>query len=147
MPTELVVHPRQSVGPIVLGATRGEARAAMPAVPIAFGKGPGETPSDAWHDFAVQVFYDADDRVEYVEIERGEEVRAVLFGQPVLELPCAAAIELVERHARHDPEDRDLPDGWTFPDLDVSLWRPHDGQEDAGCFAALGVGRRGYFAR
>ena len=147
MPTDFTVRPREAVGPIVFGATRAEARAAVPAVPTAFGGHDGETPVDAWHDFAVQVFYDADGRVELVEVARDAEARAVLFGEEILALPCGAAIGLIERHATHDPEDADLPDGWTFPDLDLSLTRGPGGPEDEGCFATLGAGRRGYYAR
>ena len=147
MPVDLVVRPRESVGPLVFGATRAEARAAMPAVPTAFGGHDGETPVDAWHDFAVQVFYDADELVELVEVARDPEVRAVLFGEDVLALSCGAAIALIERHAAHDPEDPDLPDAWTFTELDLSLGRGGGGPEDEGCFTTLGAGRRGYYAR
>ncbi len=147
MAIEYVVRPHDCVGPIRLGASRGDARAAMPEVPTSFGKGPGDTPVDAWHEFALQVFYDADDRVEYVEVSRDADVVAVLFGQPVLSMPVCAVVELVGQHAPHDPEDPGLPECWTFPDLDLSLWRPHDGEEHEGCFATVGAGCPGYFAR
>jgi hypothetical protein len=146
MATEYVVRPHEGVGAIRLGASRGEARAAMPEVPVAFGKGPGDTPVDAWHDFGLQVFYDDEDRVEYIEVSRDPDLRPLLFGEPVLSLPICAAVDVVSRHAPHDAEDPRLPECWTFPALDLSLWKPPDGEDDDGCFATIGAGRRGYFA-
>ena len=146
MTTSYVVEPHRGVGPVRFGMTRAEARAVMPAVPTAFGRGPGETAVDAWHDFVLQVFYDADDRVEYVEVERDESLQAVLYGEAVLRLPVDRALAHVCRHGDDQPEDDELPYAYVFPALDLALWRPHDGEEDSGCFASLGVARRGTLA-
>ena len=144
--TTYVVEPHGGVGPVRFEMSRAEARAAMPAVPVAFGRQPGETPVDAWHDFVLQVFYDADDRVEYIEVERDEARQALLYDEPVLLLPADRALAHVWRHGHDQPEGDQLPYAHVFPALDLALWRPHDGEGGTGCFASLGVARRGALA-
>lgn len=144
--TEYAIEPHGGVGPVRFGMSRADVRQAVPAVPTAFGRGPGESPVDAWHDFVLQVFYDEDDRVEYVEVERDERVRGVLYGEAVLALPVDRALAHVCRHGHDQPETAQLPYAHVFGALDLALWRPHDGEEDTGCFASLGVARRGALA-
>ena len=137
-----LIEPHGGVGRVRFGMSRAEAREAMPAVPTAFGRGAGESPVDAWHDFALQVFYDGDDRVEYIEVERDEELEAVLYGEAVLALPVDRALAHVCRHGHDQPDRTRLPYADVFAALDLALWRPHDGEEDVGCFASLGVARQ-----
>ena len=146
MSTAWEVEPHGGVGVVRFGMTRAEVRAAVPAVPTAFGRGPSESPVDAWHDFTLQVFYDAGDRVEYVEVERDEELQAMLYGEAVLACPVDRALAHVCRHGGDQPDADALPYAHVFAALDLALWRPHDGEEDAGCFASLGVARRGTLA-
>lgn len=143
MATAYVVEPHGGVGPVRFSMSRAEARAAMPAAPAAFGRQAGETPVDAWHDFALQVFYDADDRVEYIEVERDEALQPVLYGEPILTLPVERALAHVRRYGHDQPDDDELPYAYVFCALDLALWRPHDGEQDTGCFTSLGLARRG----
>lgn len=126
--------------------SRAEVRGAMPAVPTALGGGTGESPVDAWHDFVLQVFYDADGRVEYIEVERDAAVQPVLFEEALLTLPVDRALAHVCRHGGKQPRRDELPYAYVFAALDLALWRPHDGEQDAGCFASLGIARRGTLA-
>lgn len=146
MATAYVIEPHGGVGPVRFGMSRAEMRTAMPAVPTAFGRGPAENPVDAWDDFALQVFYDADDRVEYIEVERDDALQPVLFGEAVLTLSVHQALAHVCRHGDDQPEGDELPYAYVFPALDLVLWRPHAGEEDVGCFASLGVARQGALA-
>ena len=138
-----MVQPHGGVGPVGFGMSRAEVRAAMPDVPVAFGRQPGEAPVDSWHDFVLQVFYDADDLVEYIEVERDEAFAALLYDEPILLLPVDRALAHVCRHGHDQPEGDELPYAHVFPALDLALWRPHDGEEDTGGFASLGVAREG----
>ncbi len=144
--TAYVVEPHRGVGPVRFSMSRGEVRAAMLAVPTAFGRGTGDSPVDAWHDFVLQVFYDADDRVEYIEVERDEALQPVLYGEPVLALSIDRALAHVRRHGHEQPDCDELPYACVFPALDLALWRPHAGEQHAGCFASLGVARDGALA-
>lgn len=146
MATSYVVEPHGGVGPVRFGMTRAEVRAAMPAVPTAFGRGTGESPVDAWHDFVLQVFYDGDDRVEYIEVERDDALQAVLYGKAILALAVDRALAHVRRHGGDEPRRDELPYAYVFGELDLALWRPHAGEEDAGCFASLGIARDGTMA-
>jgi len=141
-----VVAPHGGVGAVRFGMSRAEVRAAMPDVPVAFGRQSGDAPVDSWHDFVLQVFYDADDLVEYIEVERDETFAALLYDEPLLLLPVDRALAHVCRHGHDQPEGDDLPYAHVFPALDLALWRPHDGEEASGCFASLGVAREGALA-
>lgn len=138
-----MVEPHGGVGPVRFGMSRSEVRAALPDVPVAFGRRSGEAAVDSWHDFVLQVFYDADDLVEYIEIERDEAVAALLYDEPILLLPADRALAHVCRHGHDQPEPDELPYAHLFPALDLALWRPHDGEADTGGFASLGVAREG----
>lgn len=144
--TTYEVQPHGGVGPMRFGMSRAEVRAAMPAVPVAFGRQAGDAPVDAWHDFVLQVFYDAEDCVEYIEVERDEALQARLYDEAILLLPVDRALAHVCRHGHDQPEGDQLPYAHVFPALDLALWRPHDGEEITGCFASLGVARPGALA-
>ena len=118
------VVPDQGAGPVRLGMTRQECRDAMPEAPEEFRK-LAEDPqtTDAFHESSFQVFYDAADRVEYVELSRhGTAFRARFDGEPILELDADVAVALVARRAAGGTDDGGY--AYVFPTLSLSLWRP-----------------------
>ena len=72
--TQYSIEPLIGVRPILLGMTRAESRQHMVAEPLSFKKAPTLFPNapevDAYHDNAFQVFFDEDDRVEYIELSK-----------------------------------------------------------------------------
>ena len=138
----LDVEPHVGIGPLRLGAPRREAHFALPALPTALATEPGAPVAEAWHDFALQAFFDEEDRIEYLEVERGDELRPRLLGAFVLDLPCEDALAVLEGHALGE----ERPEGLVVPDLDLLLWRPRE-ESAEHCFAAVGVGVPGYLER
>ena len=97
---------------------------------------------------AVHVYYDDVDRAEYIEVARVPAVRPIFDDLAVLEVEPPRAVTAVERHAPYDQDDPELGYSYIFKQLDLSLWRPvDDEQEPEGeTFMTVGVGRPGYYA-
>jgi hypothetical protein len=160
---EYEVVPLEGVGPVRLGMSREDSRAAM-GLPPSQTSGPGERRYDHYLRNAFQVFFDEDDRVAYIELYRGDPVVALYQGRRVFDTPAAELVELVSRAAPFDPDDPELGYTYTFPALELALWRPArredvEGEEDVGdeeylkeleaewrTFHTIGVGVRGYFS-
>jgi hypothetical protein len=115
---ELDIRPHDGVGPLRLGMT------------------------------AVHVYYDADDRAEYIEVARVSAVRPMFGEVAVLDIEAPRAVAAVARHAPYDQDDPELGFSYVFKQLDLSLWRPTDDDEEpeGHTFMSVGVGRRGYYA-
>ena len=128
--------------------TRAEARAAIGVEAREFMKDRSDTvPTDAFHASSFQVFYDASERVEYIELSKAEEVDPIVFGEKILQLTADDAVKHVERHDESNPE---LGYSYVFPALELALWRPvipeSEDDEEGRTFSTVGVGVRGYFS-
>ena len=166
------VEPLEGVGPVRLGMTRVESRAAMALAVHPFQKGDSPILTDAYLESSFQVFFDQADRVEFIELSAGGPCVVLYRDARVLELPAEEAIALVSQDAPPIDENGDAT-SVVFPALELSLWRPFapygntdeifDSGEDWGdsgfepieltadspregsTFATVGIGRRGYF--
>jgi len=146
------VTPGVGIGPVRLNMTREESRRAMGAVPHTFKKSADDTVlTDAYHRNAFQVFFDAEDRVEYIELSFDEELQALYKGVDAHRTEAMELVACISKDAAYDPDDWELGYSYAFPALDLAVWRPvmpeGEGDEDGRCFATIGVGRRGYFSR
>ena len=96
----------------------------------------------------MHVYYDHEDRAEYIEVSRMPGLRPTFHGIAVLEVDPAGAVAAVARHAPFDESDPELGYSYIFKPLDLSLWRPvNDENEPEGrTFMTVGVGRAGYYA-
>jgi hypothetical protein len=142
------VDPHRGVSAVRLGASRTECRAAMPHPPVTFAKAAGATLTDAFHGNAFQVFYDDDDRAEYIELSRSEVYRALINDLDAHRTPADDLTALLSRAAPFDPDNPELGYSYVFPALDLALWRPtlQAGPSGAGdTFATIGIGQPGYF--
>ena len=109
-----------------------------------FRKGDAERSTDVFAG-AVCVFYDADDRAEYIEVTRDFGVRPILDGVAVLEGKPARVVASIAR--LDEPVEEDPGCCYTFTLLDLALWRPvADDQGEYRTFITVGVGRPGYFS-
>ena len=116
----------------------------MGVEPETFLKGAdSERLTDAYHDSAFQVFFDADDRVEYVELSSDRAFGVLFADARVFSTPARALVQLLEQHAPYDPDEWELGYTYTFPRLELALWRPDKSQRN---FSTVGVGRPGYFS-
>jgi hypothetical protein len=143
-PAELDVRPHSGVGPLRLGMRREECRAAYHGRFDEFLKVPDAERTTDIFAGAVCVFYDADDLAEYIEVSRDRGVRPLLDGVAVLEARPAEVVAALAQHADYVEEEPDC--SYTFPRLDLALWRPFVSDDHEGrTFMTVGVGRPGYF--
>ena len=146
------VIPHVGVGPVRLNMPRAQCRAAMVEPPRVFRKTlDSAVTTDAWHRSSFQVFYDAAERVEYIELSKAPDVEPTVDGVAVLRVSAEEAVEHIGRIAAFDGSDPEWPYSYVFQGLDLALWRPtlpEDADDAEGrTFSTVGVGVRGYFAR
>ena len=88
----LEIIPLKRVGDLEIGMGRHEIRVAMDEQPKTFYKTKrSKILTDGFRDFCVQVFYDDNDRAEYIELSRDPSIVAVLNGNRIFELPAVTA--------------------------------------------------------
>jgi hypothetical protein len=147
MACDLDVRPHEGVGPLRLGMTRNECRAAFGGTYDEFRKPPDNDRTTDEFLGAVHVYYDDEDRAEYIEVSRMPAVRPRFHGIALLELEPARAVAAVARHAPFDENDPELGYSYIFKPLDLSLWRPVDeeNEPEGRTFMTVGVGRVGYY--
>jgi len=109
----------------------------------------GESPLvDAYLDSCFQVFYDEAYTVEYIELSRNGPLTAIYNDLDVFATTAEQVVQHIGQHAAFDASDPELGYSYIFPDLDLSVWRPHlpeDGP-DGQYFATIGIGKPGYYS-
>ena len=136
------VEPREGVGPVRLGASRDDVRAAVSDPPESFQKGAHELYEvDAFDRLGLHVHYGGDSpAVEFIEAFPVNGVRFALGGVDLFGSPAAEVVAgLAGRYAVAEEEE-----GCSFvvPELDIALWRESPDDET---FESAGVGESGYF--
>jgi hypothetical protein len=139
------IEPHLGIGPVRLAMTRDAARAAMRGLGQSY-REDRRAKRDLFHGNAFQVFYDATDTVEYIQLARSGDIDASFEGQRILDIPADDAVRFVERFAPYSTSNPELGWSYLFPALDLSLWRPVTEGEEGRTFASVGVGRAGYYA-
>jgi hypothetical protein len=141
--------PLKSVGDIRIGMSRAEVRAVMAEEPKAFLKtATSMRTTDGFLDLCVQVFYDTDDRAEYIELSRDPSIDPELDGIRVFQIPASELVKQLGRDADYDTDSEDDPTDVVFPDLSMSLWRPYGDDADdpdSRYFQTAGIGRVAYY--
>jgi len=143
--------PRVGAGAIRLGMSRAEVRQVLGPPVTSYPKIPDAPLTDTYFGADLQITYDADDRVEHIELNGPGAIDAVLHGRSLLTLPAEDVLAWMKRFAEYDPDDPEVGYSYIYPDLDLSVWRSTmpEGQEDDGgrFFRSVGVGRAGYYAK
>jgi hypothetical protein len=151
MPQRFEVEPHVGAGPIKLGLSRGELRKLMGAPFRTYSKVPGEPLTDTYFGTDLQVYYDASDRVEYIELNGPRSINPTLRGRTLLFAPAEEVIEWMRGVSDFDADNPELGYSYIYPALDLSLWRPivPEGPEDVEglTFRSVGVGRLGYYRK
>jgi hypothetical protein len=148
-----VVEPLVGVAPIRLGMPRSEARRLMPEQAKPFRKTPNsEHETDAFHKSAFQIFYKGEPpTVEYIELSRSKALEVLFRDLSVFDTPADELLATLGRWYDFDSDDSHYPCDVIFPDLEMSLWRPHGSyspsDEDGRYFSTVGVGVHGYYTR
>ncbi len=151
MPSYDVV-PHRGVGPVLLGMSCQESRAAMGMQPHVYRRNIFATEdTDSYLGNAFQVDFDREERVEFIELSPGWPAIAVYRGISVFETPADQLVALISQEAGYDRSDPELGYSYVFPELELAVWRPvlpeDDDDPEGRYFATIAVGRRGYFSQ
>ena len=148
------VVPLKGIGGIRLGMTREETRLIMSLPCTPFQKSfTSATLTDAYLKSCFQIFFDDEDKVEYIELSRRGAFRALYKGVSVFETKADELVAVVLQNAAVDRADREYGNSYIFPNLELSLWRAvmPELQDDPAdlegvYFDTIGVGKPGYYS-
>jgi hypothetical protein len=129
------------LGPVTFGMTRDEVARAMGAVPRRFKKTVAcTTLTDAFDPLGVQVFYDADDRVEALEVFAPSRPS---FGD--LDLFNTPYVMLLEAARALDPDVQEDELGFTSNALGFGVYAEHKDTDPERPSEGVIVFRKGYY--
>ena len=140
------VEPLKQIGDIGLGMDREEVRKTMPEEPNISGS---RDHVDNYHDGGLQVFYDENNKVEFIELLRGSGFTATTHGINVFDKTAQEVLEVITKVSEYNQDDLEVGYSYVFPDLELSLWRPsipEEGEEDGKYFSTIGIGVQGYYS-
>lgn len=157
---EWEVNPLTGIGPLKLGMSRTELHTLLGEPEDSFQDGPEEPLTDTWFEEQLFVFYTATEAVDYIEVHgfRSKYLMLELAGKDVFTTKAGELVDHIEKkgmdaYLRESPE---LPYGYIFPGIALSLYRPFipmeyekdeqdDGHGKGHYFETLGLGVQGYF--
>ena len=144
------ISPGVGVGPVKLGSSPGDVRAVMGSAPHRFMKtSKSEHATEAWDAFHV-CYRGTPPTVEFIELGKSSEFRVHYKGIDVFETRASDLVALVSADTPYDPRNRELGYSYTFPAIELSLWRSvvpeSDDDPDGQFFEAVGLGITGYFS-
>ena len=132
-------------GSVRFGMTREEARAVLaPASPKPFDRG-GLV--DGFYGMTLQVGYDAEGKVEFIEFAR--DGRVLLDDLDLFELEADRVVARLKEKHELSADDTEPGYSFCFPSIELGLWRPVlplDGEEGR-YFESVGFGRSGYYSK
>lgn len=144
------LHPLKGVPPIQFGMSASQVRAAFTEVPTVFRKTLDSGEIYAYQHHALQVFFDAAQTVEFIEFSRSEHLHILYAG---IDLLGTLAGQVIEQLSQLVPYDQNAPEqgySYTFPTLELALWRPvlpqRRGGNEGRYFRTVGIGRAGYYS-
>lgn len=138
------IIPHKGVGSIDLGMTRSEVHSILGVPQSSFGI------REIFLDgFAVD--YDENGCVEFIELSKSHEFCATFDGVCLHETLADEVVALVSKYADDDKTDPEIGYSYTFPKLQLSLWRgtlPDEGQDandpDGRYFETVAIAKDGY---
>jgi hypothetical protein len=142
--------PHVGAGVVRLAMNRSEVRRLLGDPVRSYPKATGSPLTDSYFGAALQVAYDREDRVEYIELNGPGDIDAVFHGRSLLFLPADEVLGWMSRFAQYDRDNPELGYAYVYPDLDLSIWRPtlpeSPDDEDGRFFRSIGIARAGYYA-
>src|SRR5262249_18707060 len=140
------------IGPVRLGASRGEVRTTMGSTPHRFMKTRNaEHPTETWHDNAFQVHYrGSPPTVDFIELANSAAFRVRYKDIDIFGTRASELVARLSAETPYDPNHRELGYSYIFPAIELSLWRqvmPESDDDRVGqFFDAVGLGIAGYFS-
>lgn len=147
------IIPLKGVGPVLFGMHRKEVQSVMGMPTKSFKKThKARSLTDAFHEGGFQVFFDDQDRVEYIELSSPDDsFIAVYRSKAVFQTQADDLVEFISDSAPFDPDAPEIGYAFVFPQLELSVWRPilpeTDRDAEGQYFSTIGVGKCGYYSQ
>lgn len=110
-----------------------------------------EPKTDYYFENSLQISYDKDDSVEFIEIAFKEsKLEVSVYGLRINKLTAVEIISFLsnEKNLKYDENDDEFPYTYNFIDQDLTFWRQvlpeDDTDEDGKYFDTVGIGKMGY---
>jgi len=146
-----VIEPLSGIrGCVRFGMSREEVRSLLaPASPDPFSR--GSTEIDGFFDATLQVSYNQQAKVEFIEFARSGRSRVVFEELDLFGSEASAVIERLKRKYDLDPDEAEPEYSYCFPRIELGLWRPvvpkSPTDEEGRFFESVGFGCTGYYSR
>ncbi len=141
------VVPLEGIGEVKLGMSREEVRQIMGPNPDTSG---ARNQVDNYHGGGFQIFYSKEGTVEFVELLRDSGFEAEAKGINVFEKSAQEVLDVICSYSDFNQDDLEVGYSYVFPDIELSLWRPHipenDEDQEGKCFSTVGIGVSGYYS-
>jgi hypothetical protein len=137
---ELDVRPNQGLGPLQLGLKREELRRALGTPSRSFKKAEDSTLTDAFDDAGIQIYYDAHDVCEAIEV--ASPAVPILQGRELLGKPFS---EVRDWLSSLDPDLEVDDSGLTAPSIGLGIYAPSAEKSPDDPVEAVILFRRGYY--
>ena len=141
------VKPLEGIGEVKLGMDRQKVRSLMGENPETSGV---RDHVDNYHNGGFQVFFDDNDKVEFIELLRESGFSATAKGMDLFTNSAKEVLAMVARYSDYNQDDLEVGYSYVFHDLELSLWRPNvpetDEDEDGKYFSTVGIGVSGYYS-
>ena len=125
-----VVQPFESLGPLRLGASRGEVREALSEAPHEFVKGAGPDVAEAYEEAGLHAYYDSAGRLDF--IEAFQPCSPVFAGVELLGPDVSFVVARLRELGLVEREDGE--GGIWFEDQGFALYAPSEASEGVSVF-------------
>lgn len=117
---------------------------------------------DGFFNNELQVTYDEDKKVDFIEFSAKDSktIQVLIEGINIFRTPASLLLQGVSKKIGSDygKEGEEIPFSYTFPSLDLALWRPVVPEldenevelpetEEGKYFWTVGIGVKGYFSK
>jgi len=138
---DLVIRPHEGIGPLSFGMDSTAVRTVLGGAVRSFRKTPdAKTPTDAFDEHGIHVYYDEAGRCEAVEVS--SPANPILQGQPLVGRPFSEVRQLLEQI---DPDIQIDDTGLTAPSLGVGLFAPFASDSPEEPTEGVIVFKKGYY--
>lgn len=153
------IKPHEGINDVSFGQSSEEVRLTLGAPESTreesinrYGKvGIREPKTDYYFDNSLQISYDENDTVEFIEIAcKNSNLQISLYGVNINKICAAEIISFLTQKKKlvYDKNNIELPYSYDFISKNLSFWRQvvpeHENDEDGRYFDSVAIGRSGY---
>jgi hypothetical protein len=107
--------------------------------------------ADIYHQKGFQIFYAGEEpKVEFIQLSSNSDFEVFYKGVNIFKTKAIELVQFISKEAEFNKNDPNLGYTYTFPTLDLSLWRPiippSKKSKEGQFFRTVGIGESGYYS-